>query len=139
MDDGLRTEESALPMKSSMKYLIGIILLILLSSIFLFQMSNGKKIVATLPSNGGDIQKIVIGMKNYNYDPNTITVKAGQPVVISLDNSVYGCLRSFTIPAFGIREYLRTPEDTIQFIPTNPGKYTFACSMGMGTGTLIVE
>ena len=90
-------------------------------------------------NNGGEAQKVVIGMKNYNYYPNTIKVKAGQPVSITLDESVYGCFRSFTIKDFGVNKYLRTPQDTAEFTPTKKGKYRFACSMGMGTGTLIVE
>jgi len=90
-------------------------------------------------SGNGDMQKVVIGMKNYNYYPNTIRVKVGQPVEISLDESVYGCFRDFTIREFGVRKYLKTPQDTVTFTPTEKGSYTFACSMGMGTGTLVVE
>lgn len=90
-------------------------------------------------ATGGDVQKIVIGMKNYNYYPNTVTVKAGRPVSLSLDSSVYGCFRDFTIRDLGVRKYLKTSSDVVEFTPSNPGRYTFACSMGMGTGTLVVE
>ncbi len=90
-------------------------------------------------AGNGNVQKVVIGVRNYNYYPNTITVKVGQPVSISLDESVSGCLRDFTIRDFGIREYLRTPQDTIEFTPDKKGTFTFACSMGMGRGRLIVE
>lgn len=120
-------------------YVIGIILLIIISGSFMLK-SNEAVTGNTVKSNpDSDIQKIVIGVKNFNYYPNTIEVKAGKPVSISLDNSVSGCLRDFTIREFGIRKYLRTPSDTVEFTPTKPGTYTFACSMGMGTGTLIVK
>ena len=88
---------------------------------------------------GNNIQEITLGIKNYNYYPNTITVKEGIPVRISLDKSVTGCLRSFTIRDFGVAKVLRTPEDYIEFVPDKKGTFTFACSMGMGKGKLIVE
>ena len=87
----------------------------------------------------GDVQKIVISEKNYNYYPQTIKAKVNQPVSISLDSSVKGCLRSFTIKEFGVAKYLATPQDTLVFTPTKTGTFTFACSMGMGYGKIIVE
>ena len=84
-------------------------------------------------------QKVVIGMKNLNYFPNTITVKAGKPVSITLDSSVQGCLRSFNIRDLGVSGFARTPDQTIDFTPQQKGTYTFTCAMGMGRGTLVVE
>ena len=93
-------------------------------------------------SNDGsteNVQKVTLSMKNYNYYPNTIKVKAGQPVSITLDESVTGCLRSFNIRDLGVSAISRTPDQTIDFTPTKKGTFRFACSMGMGTGTIIVE
>ncbi|MBS3140708.1 cupredoxin domain-containing protein [Candidatus Woesearchaeota archaeon] len=87
----------------------------------------------------GNVQKIVLSMKNGNYYPNTVKVKVGQPVSISLDSSIRGCYRSFTIRQLGLAKRLTTPSDTLDFTPTQKGTFRFACSMGMGTGTLIVE
>ena len=87
----------------------------------------------------GGIQKVTLGIKDYNYYPNTIKVKVDYPVRIYLDESVVGCYRSFTLKDFGIAENLETSEDYVEFTPTEPGIHAFACSMGMGTGTLIVE
>lgn len=87
----------------------------------------------------GSYQKVVLGMKNYNYYPNTVTVKAGKPVRIYLDSTVGGCYRSFVISAFNVRKTLRTPSDYVEFTPTQKGTYGFSCSMGMGRGTLVVE
>ncbi|HLD18623.1 MAG TPA: cupredoxin domain-containing protein [Candidatus Nanoarchaeia archaeon] len=120
---------------------IGIILMLAIP-LYLVMASNNNEGNAAKINNGGgsgDVQKVVIGFKNFNYYPNTITVKAGKPVSISLDPSVTGCYRGFTIRDFGISKYLQTPQDTIMFTPTVPGTYRFSCSMGMGTGTLIVE
>ena len=90
-------------------------------------------------TKGNNVQEITLSMRNYNYYPNTITVKKGIPVRIRLDNSITGCYRSFTIREFGVAKNLRTPEDYVEFIPDKKGTFTFACSMGMGRGKIIVE
>ena len=121
------------------------ILLILAAAGFLMLNENGsgpapqdKPVPESLLAESGDFQEVVIGMRNYNYFPNTVSVKAGIPVKLRLDDSVYGCFRDFTIRDLGVRKYLRTPSDYIEFTPAKPGTYTFACSMGMGFGKLVV-
>ena len=84
----------------------------------------------------GDVQKVTLSQKNYNYFPQTITVKAGQPVELTLDSKVQGCYRSFTIRELGVAGYARTPQEKITFTVPKPGTYKFSCSMGMGSGTL---
>ena len=118
--------------------IIGLILfIIVLVGGFMF--INGKSSVNGDVIADGDAQIITLGIKDYNYYPNTITVKANQPVRIYLDESVGGCYRSFTVREFGVSKYLRSPEDYVEFVPTKTGTFGFSCSMGMGTGTLIVE
>ena len=87
----------------------------------------------------GETNEIILSYKDYNYYPNIITVKSGEPVRIYLDSSVRGCFRSFTIRDFGINKYLKSPADYIEFTPTKKGTFNFACSMGMGTGKIIVQ
>ncbi len=84
-------------------------------------------------------QEITLSMKNYNYYPNTIEVESGKPVTITLDNSVKGCYRSFTINDLGVRKYSQSPDDKITFTPNKKGTFRFACSMGMGYGTIIIK
>lgn len=137
MDNSIWSKECVIPMKS-IKYIIGIVVLIIFSISIMLE--DNKAVTNTdLKNPSGDVQNVIIGMKDYNYYPNTIEVEVGKPVSISLDSSVYGCFRDFTIREFGVRKYLKTPQDNVIFTPTNPGTYTFACSMGMGTGTLIVK
>src|SRR3989344_3088428 len=125
--------------KSTLYYLLGIIIILVIAGSFMLKaIPSSTENLVELKANG-EAQKVVIGVKDYNYYPNTIKVKAGVPVSLSLDKSVYGCLRDFTIRDFGIRKYLKTPEDTLEFTPTKKGTFAFACSMGMGTGSLIVE
>ncbi|MBS3089807.1 cupredoxin domain-containing protein [Candidatus Pacearchaeota archaeon] len=88
---------------------------------------------------GGEVQEINIGFKNGNYYPNTISIQSGKPVSITLDNSVGGCFRSFTIRALGVSKYSKTTSEKITFTPTKAGTFTFACSMGMGYGKLVVK
>lgn len=123
--------------KKSTLHILAIILIVVIGGYFLvnnFENSSAEKVVVT-----EDIQEVVIGMKDYNYYPNTVEVELGKTVRISLDSSVGGCFRDFTIRDFGVRKYLKTPSDYVEFTPTKPGTYTFACSMGMGTGKLIVK
>ena len=126
-------------MKNKMVLFFLFVLIILGGWFFLGSSNSANANTASDGTNSGSIQKITLSMKNSNYYPNTVTVKAGQPVRIYLDNSVGGCYRSFTIRDFGIAKYLQSPSDYVEFTPTKKGSFRFACSMGMGTGTLIVE
>ncbi|KKQ20399.1 MAG: hypothetical protein US35_C0040G0013, partial [Parcubacteria group bacterium GW2011_GWA2_37_10] len=111
---------------------------------FFFFRGGSPAVNGNVVSEGGQVlqgetQKVVIGEKNLNYYPNEIKVKAGQPVSISLDSSVTGCLRSFNIKDLGVSKNAKTPSDTINFTPTKKGTFRFACSMGMGYGNIIVK
>jgi len=90
--------------------------------------------------NEGDVQVVNLGVANYNYDPNTITLQAGKKVrIIGNMQQLAGCLRAFTIPRLGISKIFRQNDNILEFTPTQPGTYPFSCSMGMGYGTLIVK
>ena len=128
-------------MEKSTWYGLAIFLVIIVAGFIFLNPSN-----ATVNSNvidsgviQGTTQKVILSMKNSNYYPDTIKVKAGEPVSISLDSSVTGCLRSFNIKDLGVSKNARTPQETIDFTPTKKGTFAFMCSMGMGRGTIIVE
>jgi len=87
---------------------------------------------------GNDVQQISLGF-NRGYYPNTIKVKANQPVEITLDSSVNGCYRSLLIRDLGVSGTSRSPSDKIKFTPTKKGTFTYSCGMGMARGTIIVE
>jgi plastocyanin domain-containing protein len=146
-------EKKGLSKKSIM--IIAIIAISLIGA-FLFFNSYGKNINANLinqdnqesqtnqesknPSDSNqEVQKITLSMKNYNYYPNTINVKSGIPVELTLDNTIKGCYRSFNIQGLGVNKRSLNPQDTIKFTPNKKGNFGFACGMGMGTGTIIVE
>ena len=96
--------------------------------------SNGDSEIV----NNEDTQKITLGTRNYNYYPNEFSVKANQLVEITLDDSVRGCLRSFSIRDLGISKFSQNPSQKIVFTPTQIGSFKFSCSMGMGYGTMNV-
>lgn len=125
--------------KKNTFYIAVFLVIVLVGAFFFIRSSGSTPSNPNNPSGAGDIQKITLSMKNGNYYPNTVTVKVNQPVRIYLDSSVGGCYRSFTLRDFNIAKNLKTPQDYVEFTPTKKGTFGFACSMGMGTGTLIVE
>jgi len=124
--------------KKSNMYVLGILIILVIGGYLLIlggdKENSSGNVVAT-----GEVQEVIIGIKDYNYYPNTIEVDVGKTVRLRLDSSVVGCFRDFTIRELGVREYLKTPNDYVEFTPTKQGTFTFACSMGMGTGKLIVK
>ena len=136
-----RTHANAGQINCQMKsiYLIILIAVVLVFGIFLVKDSKVAGNAIQESTNSDKIQKVTLSIKNYNYYPQTVKVKANEAVRIYLDLSVSGCYRSFTIRELGISKYLATPSDYVEFTPTKKGTFRFACSMGMGTGTLIVE
>lgn len=75
--------------------------------------------------------------------PNTFTVKAGQPVrmIIDVKEDGVGCMSSIMIPRLFAKPQLLEAGKTLEmaFTPTEKGSYPITCSMGMARGTLIVE
>ena len=93
---------------------------------------------ATKTING--VQSVTIGVHNQGYFPNSVKVKAGVPVQLTLQSQdTYSCALAFVLKEFGINTYLKaTDTQTFTFTPTKPGKYVYTCSMGMYAGTLEV-
>jgi len=103
-------------------------------------------IVGVRPRSASAAAEQVIHMtaKKFEYNPNEITVKKGQPVVIdivSLDRK-----HGFTIPELNIRMDVKPGEkNVVRFTPDRAGKFNFHCDNFCGeghegmTGTLIVE
>ena len=126
-----------------------IVIIFIISSLQFVYNSSGKNSVGNAINNlqenknssnlliNSEIQKITLSMKG-DYYPNTIKVKLGVPIEITLDSSVQGCYRSFSIPELGVSKYLLNLSDTVKFTPNKKGTFRFQCSMGMGKGTIII-
>ena len=88
-------------------------------------------------------QVVTVTAKRYEYNPNTITVKKGIPVVLeftSLDR-----LHGFSCPGLAIRTDIASGKVTIlRFVPQKAGTFPFHCDNFCGsghegmTGTIVV-
>ena len=100
---------------------------------------NGSQ-ATQAPSSLVTNQNPEIDITSRGYSPNYIRVKKGEPVNLTLKSKdALSCASAFTIPSLGIVKTL-APNDiqTIAFTPTQAGKITFTCSMGMYSGVIEV-
>lgn len=86
------------------------------------------------------VQTVDIAVFPTKYSPNYVQVKAGIPVRLDLATTGgLGCTSHFRIPKLGISKTLpQKGIESVEFIPQNPGKLTFTCSMGMYSGVIEV-
>ncbi len=79
--------------------------------------------------------KQIINLKvdGLDYSPDTFVIKKGIPVQWNIDGrGARGCAQIINVPKLNILEQLpRDQVKTITFTPTEIGKITFSCSMGM--------
>lgn len=91
-------------------------------------------------SSVGGLQRAAISITSSGYTPRRFSVRAGTPVELKVSaGEVYSCASSFTFKAFGINAYVKPNTDQVfTFTPNKKGLYSFACSMGMYSGTMEV-
>src|SRR5215468_4003499 len=84
-------------------------------------------------SNSANEKVIRVTAKKFEFNPDQIIVKKGEPVVlelISLDR-----LHGFNLPDFGIRADVKPGEVAhIRLTPNKTGKFTFFCDVFCGEG-----
>ncbi|MFA5126376.1 MAG: sulfite exporter TauE/SafE family protein [Patescibacteria group bacterium] len=122
---------------------VAVIILALYSMIGVFNLAGATW---NLPQDKSAIvsatkQEATINIQNSGYYPNSITVKAGEPVTLHLVNDkAYSCAQAFTIPSLGIEKIVRPgTTETIQFTaPSDVTRIAYTCSMGMYRGVLNV-
>lgn len=102
--------------------------------------SAGAAVAAPMPGRPGAAAQVGIVVKG-GYSPNTIRVKAGEPVRLVFDRQeTSSCSEEIVFPDFGIRRYLPTGEKTtIEITPPRAGRYEFMCGMSMLHGVVIAE
>jgi uncharacterized protein len=85
-------------------------------------------------------QDAEINITSGGYTPNYVRVKKDQPVTLKLRTSdAFSCASAFRIPSLGISKDLKANDiQTVTFTPTQKGKITFNCSMGMYRGVIEV-
>ena len=100
--------------------------------------------VTAVPDAQG-VQRVVVKMHSYYFEPNRIVVHAGHPVDLVLKNSAKLIPHNFTIAdsALSMSEGAWLGTDHLHFTPEVPGEYEFFCHIdhhakkGM-KGTLVV-
>ena len=101
---------------------------------FLFSKSKSRQATTT-----GGVQEVTVTVDG-GYDPSHIVVQAGQPVRLHFfRKDPSSCLEEVRFPDFRIAQALPVNQTTpIEFTPTQPGSYEFACGMNMFRGTVEV-
>lgn len=100
---------------------------------------NGRELTPLV--NGKQV--VAMTVKATSYSPNYFKVKAGVPVRWEITSSGEPGCGSGAIVANGLTDtiYLNPNAGQVtikEFTPTQTGKYTFACTMGMVRGTMEV-
>jgi sulfite exporter TauE/SafE/copper chaperone CopZ len=94
-------------------------------------------------ATNGDVQvlKAVYTSKN-DMQPNTFTIKAGQPVELSIDvkDDGFGCMGSMALPGLSkqVEMLVKDKPMVFAFTPEKPGTYDITCAMGVPRGTITV-
>src|SRR3990170_1342314 len=99
-----------------------------------------SKPTGTLAGVTGDgVQEAFIVVKG-GYSPDTIRVTAGRPVRLVFNRQESDpCSERVVLDAFGVSAELPQGSNVpLEFTPTEPGSYEFACQMGMLRGTVVV-
>jgi sulfite exporter TauE/SafE/plastocyanin domain-containing protein/copper chaperone CopZ len=85
------------------------------------------------------VQVVRMAETNRGYTPNSFKIKKDVPVKWVIDaQAPYSCAASLVVPKLSISKSLKIGENIIEFTPTETGKLSFSCSMGMYTGAFIV-
>ncbi len=74
------------------------------------------------------------------YVPEVLSAVAGMPIKWEIDGArQMGCASSLVIPKLGVSTRLQPGYNELALGPLEAGAYPFTCSMGMTSGTLIVQ
>jgi len=95
--------------------------------------------LAAQPAN-----EVSIAASRFEFTPETVKVKAGQPVTLVLTS--FDRIHGFKMPEFGVRtDIVPDLETRVTITPQKAGTYTFFCDVFCGdgheemSGTLVVE
>jgi len=91
-------------------------------------------LVIYIRANAVPAERVIhITAKKFEFNPDSITLKKGEPVVfeISSDDRKHG----FNLRAFGVRgDLVPGKVSRIRFTPDKTGKFTFSCDIFCGDG-----
>jgi len=89
---------------------------------------------APAPPSPGDIRKIAMTARKYEFSPSKIELLVGQPVEITItaEDATHG----FSCKDLGVEKVIieKGTSQTIKFTPEKPGKFGFKCAKLCGLG-----
>lgn len=106
--------------------------------VWYFWLSKPQGAAAAVAAGGAQEAFIVV---KGGYSPDTIRVKAGTPVKLVFNRQEADpCSEKVVFDQFGVSADLPEGENVaLEFTPTEPGEYEFACQMGMLRGKVVVS
>jgi plastocyanin domain-containing protein len=116
--------------------LLGLALIALI--VWFFWLVKAKGVKAAVTSAGYQEQMVLV---KGGYTPDVIVVERGKPVRLNfVRQESASCSEMVLLPAFNKSAKLPEGETVpVEFLPSEPGEYEFACQMGMIRGRVIVE
>ena len=95
-------------------------------------------------ANAVPVERVIhITAKNFQFNPDSITLKKGEPVVFEISSADRE--HGFNLRAFGVRTNVSPGKvSRVRFTPDKTGKFTFSCDVFCGdghedmTGTVVV-
>jgi len=92
------------------------------------------------PARGAE-QRIAIRVTNKGFEPATVKVKAGQPVVLVVTRTTdKTCAKEIVIKEQKVHRPLPLDRAVeIRFTPKKPGTFRYACGMDMLSGKVVVQ
>ena len=96
-------------------------------------------------ANAVPVERVIhITANKFQFNPDSITLKKGEPVVFEISSGERK--HGFSLRAFGVRtDVLPGKVSRIRFTPDKTGKFTFSCDVFCGdgheemTGTVVVN
>lgn len=106
--------------------------------VWFFWLVKARGVRATTTSTGYQEQMVLV---KGGYTPDVIVVGRGKPVRLNfVRQESASCSEMVLLPAFNKSATLPEGQTVaVEFLPTQPGEYEFACQMGMFRGKIIVE
>lgn len=106
--------------------------------VWFFWLVRTTGVRAAVTSKGYQEQMVLV---KGGYTPDVIVVERGKPVRLNfVRQESASCSEMVVLPAFNKQATLPEGETVpVEFLPSAPGEYEFACQMGMFRGRLIVE
>ena len=106
--------------------------------VWFFWLVKAKGVRAATTTAGYQEQMVLV---KGGYTPDVIVVERGKPVRLNfVRQESASCSEMVLLPAFNKSATLPEGQTVaVEFLPTEPGEYEFACQMGMFRGKIIVE